>query len=94
PFIERWMRERIGPKAALNTLRQELPRALALLPELPRLTHEALGAQRRQAELLEAQGRELALLRKELTQARRRGLLIGVLAVTAILLLLGLSVGG
>ncbi|MEF3193087.1 MAG: ubiquinone biosynthesis regulatory protein kinase UbiB [Halothiobacillaceae bacterium] len=90
PFIERWMRERIGPKAALNKLREELPRALALLPELPRLTHEALSAQKRQAELLERQAQEIRALRRSLERARRIGLQLTLLAATAILLILGL----
>ncbi len=90
PFIERWMRARIGPKAALNTLREELPRALALLPELPRLTHEALSAQKRQAELLERQAQEIRALRGSMERARRIGLQLTLLAITAILLTLGL----
>ncbi|MGC8732987.1 MAG: AarF/UbiB family protein, partial [Halothiobacillaceae bacterium] len=90
PFIERWMRERIGPKAALNTLREELPRTLALLPELPRLTHEALSAQKKQAELLERQAQELRALRRSMERARRIGLQLTLLAITAMLLTLGL----
>ncbi|HET19280.1 MAG TPA: ubiquinone biosynthesis regulatory protein kinase UbiB, partial [Chromatiales bacterium] len=81
PFIERWMRERIGPKAALNKLREELPRTLALLPELPRLSHEALGAQKRQAELLEQQAREIRALRQEFARNRRLTLGLGGIAI-------------
>jgi ubiquinone biosynthesis protein len=90
PFIERWMRERIGPQAALNKLREELPRALALLPELPRLTHEALSAQQRQAEQLTQQAEEIRALREAMARTRRTGLQLALLATTAILLAISL----
>ncbi|MEW6766253.1 MAG: ubiquinone biosynthesis regulatory protein kinase UbiB [Pseudomonadota bacterium] len=84
PFIERWMLERIGPKAALNKLRDELPRMLAMLPELPRLTHEALSAQKKQAELLERQMHEIRALRQDMGRGRRAVLIMsGVIVVLA-----------
>ncbi|TQV62165.1 MAG: ubiquinone biosynthesis regulatory protein kinase UbiB [Halothiobacillaceae bacterium] len=91
PFIERWMRERIGPKAALNTLKAELPRLLAMLPELPRLTHEALAAQRRQAELLARQADELRALRRDLERGRRMTLRLVLLGAGLALLALGMT---
>ncbi|MFT5113223.1 MAG: ubiquinone biosynthesis protein [Parasphingorhabdus sp.] len=42
PFLERWMSEQIGPRAAIKGLRKELPRFMALGPELPGLAHELL----------------------------------------------------
>ena len=72
PFIERWMIERVGPKAAFNSLRHELPRVIALLPELPRLTHEALSAQGKQNELLARQTAELAALRQQIVRGQTR----------------------
>jgi len=90
PFIERWMRERIGPQAALRKLREELPRTLALLPELPRLTHEALSAQQRQAERLAQQAEEIRALREAMARTRRTTLQLALLATTAILLAISL----
>ena len=46
PYLEQWMREQIGPKAFIKTLRRELPAVLPLLPELPGLMHELLRRQR------------------------------------------------
>ena len=46
PYLERWMREQIGPRAFMKTLRRELPAVLPLLPELPGLMHELLRRQR------------------------------------------------
>ncbi len=46
PFLERWMREQVGPRALAKVLRRELPTILPLLPELPGLIHELLRRQR------------------------------------------------
>ncbi len=42
PFLERWMDEQVGPAALLERLKAEAPRYAHLLPELPRLAHQAL----------------------------------------------------
>ncbi len=47
PFLERWMNEQIGWRAMLKQLRNEAPRYAQLLPELPRLLHDALQRQAR-----------------------------------------------
>jgi ubiquinone biosynthesis protein len=45
PFLERWMNEQIGWKGLLERLQNEAPRYAQLLPELPRLLHQALRQQ-------------------------------------------------
>ncbi len=45
PFLERWMDEQIGFRALLNQIKKEAPRYAQLLPELPRLLHDALERQ-------------------------------------------------
>jgi ubiquinone biosynthesis protein len=42
PFLERWMSEQVGWRALLEGLKAEAPRYAHLLPELPRLAHQAL----------------------------------------------------
>jgi ubiquinone biosynthesis protein len=42
PFLERWMDEQVGGRAFLKALRKEAPRFAPMLPELPRLLHDAL----------------------------------------------------
>jgi ubiquinone biosynthesis protein len=44
PFLERWMDEQLGWKALTDQLQREVPRYAQLLPELPRLVHQALLA--------------------------------------------------
>ncbi len=60
PFLEHWMAGRIGMKGLVNNLKREAPQWATLLPQLPRLLHDALGRQPHEA--LRA---ELARLRAE-----------------------------
>jgi len=57
PFLERWMKEQIGWQGLVERLKNEAPRYVQLLPELPRLLHAALQpnpAQYQHQRLLEA----------------------------------------
>jgi len=45
PFLERWMNEQVGWPALNKQLMKEAPRFAQLLPELPRLLHDALKNQ-------------------------------------------------
>jgi ubiquinone biosynthesis protein len=42
PFLERWMNDQIGWRGFVGRLKNEAPRYVQLLPELPRLLHQAL----------------------------------------------------
>ncbi len=42
PFLERWMDDQVGLAGLVNRLKNEAPRYVQLLPELPRLLHQAL----------------------------------------------------
>src|SRR4051794_6458083 len=42
PFLERWMKEQVGWEGLVERLKNEAPRYVHLLPELPRLLHDAL----------------------------------------------------
>ena len=44
PFLERWMNEQIGWRALVTNLQAEAPKWAALLPQLPRLAHQAAPA--------------------------------------------------
>jgi len=46
PFLERWMDEQVGWAGFVERLKNEAPRYVQLLPELPRLLHQALTAPR------------------------------------------------
>ncbi|MDP9109401.1 MAG: ubiquinone biosynthesis regulatory protein kinase UbiB [Pseudomonadota bacterium] len=42
PYLERWMQEQIGWRGLLERLKSEAPHLTKLLPQLPRLAHQAL----------------------------------------------------
>ncbi len=42
PFLERWMNDQIGWRGLVSRLKNEAPRYVQLLPELPRLLHQAM----------------------------------------------------
>ena len=46
PFLENWMREQVGFRALLRTLRNEASHWATTLPQLPRLLHRALADDR------------------------------------------------
>ena len=67
PFLERWMHDQIGWRGLLERLKNEAPRYVQLLPELPRLIHHALqprpaSEQRALEDLLQEQRRTNRLL--------------------------------
>jgi ubiquinone biosynthesis protein len=43
PFLERWMAERVGWRGFIEHLKQEAPYWSTILPQLPRLLHQALA---------------------------------------------------
>ena len=73
PFLERWMREQVGWRGLVRTLRHEAPFWAASLPQLPRLVHRALAEDRLGA-------LHLALERIAQQNARRNRLLAALLA--------------
>jgi ubiquinone biosynthesis protein len=72
PFLERWMHEQIGWRGLVQRLKNELPRYAQLLPELPRLMHQALQPRA-------GDDRQLALLALLAEQRRTNRLLQGVM---------------
>jgi ubiquinone biosynthesis protein len=77
PYLERWMSEQVGLRGLARNLRQEAPAWAALLPQLPRLVHEALAPGRHAA----VTARLDELLAAERTRNRRLTLLAVLLAL-------------
>jgi ubiquinone biosynthesis protein len=67
PFLERWMKEQLGWRGLVSHLKHEAPQWAALLPQLPRLAHQALSNSS-SATL----ANELAALRAEQASQRKR----------------------
>jgi len=89
PFLERWMNDQIGWRGLLERIRNEAPRFVQLLPELPRLLHQALRARAHP----ETQALEALQAEQRRTQRLLYALLYGglgaLLGAAAILLLRG-----
>jgi ubiquinone biosynthesis protein len=81
PYLERWMDEQVGWRAASRAVRLEAPGWAKTLPELPRLLHRALSEDR-----LGGLARALDRLAEE--NARRNRLLGALLALLAVALVL------
>ncbi|HEY4542841.1 MAG TPA: ubiquinone biosynthesis regulatory protein kinase UbiB [Noviherbaspirillum sp.] len=45
PYLERWMNEQMGWRGFVARMKEEAPRYNKLIPQLPRLVHQALSAQ-------------------------------------------------
>ncbi|MBW0147584.1 ubiquinone biosynthesis regulatory protein kinase UbiB [Marinobacter arenosus] len=86
PFLESWMRRRIGPSGLIKSLQTHLPSWLEQSPEMPQLVHDAL-LQLREAGPTEQQNQAtLELLREQQVRSDRRwrrGLVVIILVTAA-----------
>ncbi|MBX9715230.1 MAG: ubiquinone biosynthesis regulatory protein kinase UbiB, partial [Burkholderiaceae bacterium] len=88
PFLERWMNDQIGWRGLVARLKNEAPRYVQLLPELPRLVHQALqpkpATEQRMLEALLTEQRRTNRLLQAIVYAGI-GFLIGVIVVQWVL---------
>ncbi|MEW6590869.1 MAG: ubiquinone biosynthesis regulatory protein kinase UbiB [Pseudomonadota bacterium] len=83
PFLERWMHEQIGFRALVKNLKAEAPKWAALLPQLPRLAHHALNANR----LAQLEAGLTLMLRQQQARNRWLGAIAGLLAALVVTVL-------
>jgi len=76
PFLERWMNEQMGWRALVNNLKTEAPKWAALLPQLPRLAHQALNENR----LAQLESGLNLMLRQQQARNQWLGVIAGLLA--------------
>jgi ubiquinone biosynthesis protein len=72
PFLENWMRERLGPRALLRTLKRELPKWWELVPQLPGLISDLLARRDPLGPNPAEKSREFEGLRRQLRANHRR----------------------
>jgi ubiquinone biosynthesis protein len=72
PFLERWMSEQVGWRGFVRRIQDEAPTWTVVLPQLPRLFHQALKAQAPRTDV------SALLTLKERRQTNR---LLGIIAV-------------
>jgi len=84
PFLERWMSEQMGWRGLIERVRQEAPYWATILPQLPRLLHQALtgpAARRPDPAAVDRAG-------ESQTQTRLLAVIAGLLALVAALLIM------
>jgi ubiquinone biosynthesis protein len=74
PFLERWFREEMGPKASLRKLQTQMPEWAEHWPEMPMLIHRTLESAAGGKLTLNFHSRELEQLRQDLRRNQRRTL--------------------
>ncbi|MGQ8365027.1 ubiquinone biosynthesis regulatory protein kinase UbiB [Glaciecola sp. 1036] len=84
PFLERWMKEQIGPKAMFNNIRQNLPYWSEKLPELPDLMYDTMKQLRSLPQQLEKQHKETIKQTARLQKSRILGHLAVAFSVGAL----------
>ncbi|MEN8174487.1 MAG: ubiquinone biosynthesis regulatory protein kinase UbiB [Pseudomonadota bacterium] len=72
PFMERWMAERVGPKAFRERLKRELPRASEQLPRIPELAYRVLNDAANGQLQVQYKGEELDSILAEMRRSNRR----------------------
>ena len=72
PYLERWMRQRFGPKAALREFKRQLPTWLDKGPQIPNLIHGALTRLNHMDDTQHALQQEIIALRKEMSEQRKQ----------------------
>ena len=90
PFLERWMDAQIGWRGLLERFKDEAPRYAKMLPELPRLLHDALAAQARVRPAAHGDSPTEALLAAVLSEQRRTNRLLQAVLYAGVGFLLGL----
>jgi ubiquinone biosynthesis protein len=83
PFLERWMAEQVGWRGFIERVKQEAPYWSAILPQLPRLLHQALAGKTPQ----HADAARADLLKEREAQTRLLAVIAGLLALIAVLLI-------
>ncbi len=78
PFLERWMNEQMGWRALVKNLQTEAPKWAALLPQLPRLAHQALNENR----LAQLEAGLTLMLRQQQVRNRWLGVITVLFALT------------
>jgi len=93
PFMERWMKEQIGPRALLARLKKNLGPYSEELPELPLLAYRVLQGLDHQSLAIRWRSEELEMLRQELRNSHNRSryhlVSTGLIACGTLILLFG-----
>ncbi len=86
PFLERWMKERMGPKAVYRSMKQQAPDWLDKMPHLPQMAYDALNQLKNLDDSRRRDMLALSVARQELQQQRnQKGRWLGLVCFIAAL---------
>ncbi len=93
PFLENWMRDRVGPRAFLNRIKHYIPRWIDQTPDLPNLVHSLLRQANTGELTVQLHKQEVEQLRRDLQRANRRTFhsVVGAALIVSAALILGLN---
>jgi ubiquinone biosynthesis protein len=72
PFLEKWFKDRVGPKAKLSKFIKQFPEFAEQFPEVPGLIYKALDNAAYAKQRAEMQQRELMLMRLQMENNHRK----------------------
>ena len=81
PFLEKWVREQVGPRALLKNLRENIPFLVEQLPYMPRLLNDVLTLMKTQKTIGIDSKREAKELRSIARRNWYKGLVSGIFVV-------------
>ena len=84
PYLEKWMREQLGPRAFVKAMRRELPKWWQIMPEVPGIVYDILRRERAGELITQLRSEELERIQQQLQYNQRR--LILAIAGTGLLL--------
>jgi ubiquinone biosynthesis protein len=93
PFLENWMKERIGPKSVANKLKYNLPRWAEQFPDLPNLIQSLLRQANSGEVRVQLRHQEIEQIRQEIRRANRRSFYaaVGAALIISASVILGLD---
>ncbi|MBL8250910.1 MAG: ubiquinone biosynthesis regulatory protein kinase UbiB [Candidatus Competibacter sp.] len=94
PFLESWMRDRVGPWAVIKRIKYFIPRWADQTPDLPNLVYGLLRKANSGELAVHLQKQEMEQLRRDLNRANRRNFhaTVGAALIVSAALLLGLGI--
>ena len=91
PFLETWMRDRVGPLSVIRRIKDQIPRWADRTPDLPNLIHDLLRRASGGEISVQLRKQEMEQLRRELRRANRRSFhaVVGAALIISAAVLLG-----
>lgn len=96
PFLESWMRDRVGPRAFFRRIKSHVPRWIDQTPDLPNLVYQLLRQTSAGELTVQLHKQEMETLRQDMRRANRRSVhaVVGAALIVCAAVLLGFNAQG